>query len=52
MCKDCNCQEAGKPVQYQCACESDECSCNSIIEFDSVPNPVPFCCGMEMKRIK
>ena len=52
MCKEYECQEIEKPVQYQCACENNECSCNSIIEFDIVPNLIPYCCGIEMKRKK
>lgn len=52
MCKDCGCNEAGKPVQYKCDCTDNACTCSSIIEFDTVPNALPYCCGVPMKRIK
>ena len=51
MCKSCGCKAAGKKVQYECVCPDEECSCG-IIEFDEVPNAVPYCCGVPMKRIK
>lgn len=50
MAETCGCEPAGKPVQYRCDC-GDECSC-TIIEFDEVPNAVPYCCGTPMVRIK
>jgi hypothetical protein len=50
MCETCGCKETGKPVKYECDCGSD-CNC-SVIEFDSEPNAVPYCCGHPMKRVK
>lgn len=50
MCKTCECETAGKPVQYKCECE-DECDCH-VIEFDDEPKSPPYCCGVPMKRIK
>jgi len=52
MCKTCGCEEADKPVQYKCNCKDEDCNCDSIIEFDIVPNTIPYCCGIAMKRIK
>jgi len=52
MCENCGCENAGKPVQYKCDCTHDECNCDSIIEFDTVPNTTPYCCGVPMKRVK
>jgi hypothetical protein len=51
MCKNCGCENAGKPIQYECDCPHEECSCG-IIEFDEEPKSAPYCCGVEMKRIK
>ena len=50
MDETCGCGHADKPVQYECDC-GDGCSCK-IIEFDEVPNTVPYCCGEPMKRVK
>ena len=52
MCKSCGCEAIGKPVQYMCDCKDEECSCDSIIEFDEVPKTIPYCCGVPMKRVK
>jgi hypothetical protein len=52
MCNSCGCEGAGKPVQYKCNCKDEDCNCDSIIEFDSAPNSIPYCCGVPMKRIK
>jgi hypothetical protein len=49
-CETCGCGDSGKPVQYKCEC-SDDCSCG-VIEFDSDPGAVPYCCGQPMKKIK
>jgi len=51
MCKNCDCKEAGKKIQYECICQNEKCSCG-IIEFDLEPNAHPYCCGEPMKRIK
>ncbi len=51
MCKSCGCKEADKPIQYECECSAEDCSC-SIIEFDEEPKAAPYCCGVPMKRIK
>jgi hypothetical protein len=40
-----------KPIQYECQCPDNECSCG-IIVFDEEPKSTPYCCGVEMKRIK
>jgi hypothetical protein len=50
MCKNCGCSMGDKPVQYQCTC-SEDCEC-AIIEFDTEPNAIPYCCGQPMKKIK
>ena len=52
MCKSCGCESSEKPVQYKCDCKDDECTCESIIEFQKEPNAIPYCCGNPMKRIK
>ena len=49
MCK--SCRIADKPVQYECQCEDQECTCG-IVEFDEEPKVTPYCCGVPMKRIK
>jgi hypothetical protein len=51
MCESCGCKISDKPVQYECQCEDDDCSCG-IIEFDEEPKSTPYCCGVPMKRIK
>lgn len=51
MCKNCECEEE-KAVQYKCNCNEKNCDCDQIIEFDKEPNVTPYCCGVEMKRIK
>jgi hypothetical protein len=51
MCRNCGCKGSDKPVQYECQCEEDDCSCG-IIEFNEEPNTPPYCCGVPMKRIK
>jgi hypothetical protein len=51
MCKICGCGDLGKPIQYECVCPEEECSCG-IIEFDEEPKSMPYCCGKPMKRIK
>lgn len=48
MCKTCGCKPTGKPIKYQCDC-GDDCKC-SVIEFDSEPNAIPYCCGSPMKK--
>jgi hypothetical protein len=50
-CVICGCELAGKPVQYKCDCGDCGDAC-SIIEFDSEPQSVPYCCGEPMKRVK
>ena len=52
MCKSCGCKSSGKAIQYQCDCQSDTCTCDSIIEFDTEPKATPYCCGVPMKQIK
>lgn len=52
MCEHCGCEMSDKPVQYKCDCSEEECTCNSIIEFDKEPKSPPYCCGVPMKRIK
>jgi len=52
MCSSCGCEAADKLVQFQCACPEEKCTCDSIIEFDTKPQAVPYCCGFPMKRIK
>ncbi len=44
----CDCQAAGKAIQYICRCE--DCECETIIEFDEEPNQTPYCCGKKMIR--
>ena len=51
MCKSCGCENAGKPVQYECDCPHEDCSCG-IIEFEEEPKATPYCCSVPMKRIK
>ena len=51
MCKNCECKDAGKKVQYECVCPDDNCNC-SIIEFDEESKATPYCCGVPMNRIK
>ncbi len=51
MCKNCGCQESGKKIQYKCKCQENECRCG-VIEFDEEPKSTPYCCGVEMERIK
>jgi len=51
MCESCGCKIAEKPVQYECQCTEQECSCG-IVEFDEEPKAIPYCCGLPMKRIK
>jgi hypothetical protein len=51
MCKKCGCKMGDKPVQYECQCEDEDCTC-TIIEFDEEPTSIPYCCGHPMKRIK
>ncbi len=40
-----------KKIQYKCKCQENECSCG-VIEFDEEPKSTPYCCGVEMERIK
>lgn len=51
MCESCGCKISDKPVQYECQCPDDDCSCG-VIEFDKEPKSTPYCCGVKMKRIK
>ena len=37
MCENCGCENLGKPIQYECECSENECSCG-VIEFDEEPN--------------
>jgi len=50
--KNCGCEESGMKIQYQCDCKENDCTCDSVIEFDEEPKAVPHCCGAPMKRIK
>jgi len=50
MYKSCGCKIAEKPVQYQCECPEEDCTCG-MIEFDKEPKATPYCCGMPMKRL-
>lgn len=50
MCETCGCNDSGKPVRYECDCD-DDCKCG-MIEFDSVPDAEPYCCGQPMKRVR
>ncbi len=52
MCKNCGCGISNRSVQYKCDCKDEDCNCNTIIEFDAVPNKTPYCCDTPMKRIK
>ena len=48
-CHICGCQHSKKPVAYKCDC-GEGCECN-IIEFDTLPEAIPYCCCIPMKRI-
>jgi len=52
MCETCGCEGADKPVKYRCACGDEDCGCDSIVEFDSVPKERPYCCGKPMERME
>jgi hypothetical protein len=52
MCKNCGCEESSMKIQYQCNCKDKDCTCHSIIGFDTEPKAVPHCCGAPMKRKK
>ena len=46
MCETCGCNDSGRPVRYECG---EGCA---TIEFDSVPDAEPHCCGQPMRRVR
>jgi len=52
MCKNCGCENSGKPVKYECDCNNNNNCCCGIIEFEDEPKANPYCCGVPMKRLE